>query len=159
MTVANEVPPADPVDLDRRDRRAAPLSQRQLLPAGPDPVGRGPEVPVEVTPGVDRADDGVQRYRPQPQLPFAAPVDRTDYLVEGQQAAAVKGLAAQPVPQRGEDLAPLSAETRGLLDARRLALLPAGALVVNVGRGPVLDTSTNVGLGTATTAAPGRSTW
>jgi phosphoglycerate dehydrogenase-like enzyme len=37
-------------------------------------------------------------------------------------------------------LTPLSAETRGLLDARRLALLPDGALVVNVGRGPVLDT-------------------
>jgi phosphoglycerate dehydrogenase-like enzyme len=36
---------------------------------------------------------------------------------------------------------PLSAETRGLLDARRLALLPDGALVVNVGRGQVLDTS------------------
>ncbi len=38
-------------------------------------------------------------------------------------------------------ITPLSAETRGLLDARRLALLPGGALVVNVGRGPVLDTS------------------
>ena len=36
---------------------------------------------------------------------------------------------------------PLNANTRGLLDARRLALLPAGALVVNVGRGPVLDTA------------------
>jgi phosphoglycerate dehydrogenase-like enzyme len=37
-------------------------------------------------------------------------------------------------------ITPLSAQTRGLLDARRLALLPDGALVVNVSRGPVLDT-------------------
>ena len=35
---------------------------------------------------------------------------------------------------------PLSEQTRGLFGARRLALLPDGALVVNVGRGPVLDT-------------------
>ncbi|HET9080746.1 MAG TPA: 2-hydroxyacid dehydrogenase [Trebonia sp.] len=36
---------------------------------------------------------------------------------------------------------PLNAHTLGLLDSRRLALLPDGALVVNVGRGPVLDTA------------------
>ena len=35
---------------------------------------------------------------------------------------------------------PLSEDTRGMFDARRLALLPDGALLVNVGRGPVVDT-------------------
>lgn len=34
---------------------------------------------------------------------------------------------------------PETAETRGILDARRLGLLPRGALLVNVGRGPVID--------------------
>jgi phosphoglycerate dehydrogenase-like enzyme len=37
-------------------------------------------------------------------------------------------------------LTPLTTQTSGLLDARRLALLPDGALVVNVSRGGVLDT-------------------
>jgi phosphoglycerate dehydrogenase-like enzyme len=35
--------------------------------------------------------------------------------------------------------APLTAASRGLLDARRLALLPPGAIVVNVARGGLLD--------------------
>nr|WP_128561026.1 glyoxylate/hydroxypyruvate reductase A [Methylobacterium crusticola] len=34
---------------------------------------------------------------------------------------------------------PLTPGTRGLLDAARLALLPAGAKVINVARGPILD--------------------
>ena len=37
-------------------------------------------------------------------------------------------------------LAPLTRATRGLVDARALALLPDGALVVNAGRGAVIDT-------------------
>ena len=35
--------------------------------------------------------------------------------------------------------APLVPQTRGLLDARRLALLPAHAIVVNTARGPLID--------------------
>jgi glyoxylate/hydroxypyruvate reductase A len=34
---------------------------------------------------------------------------------------------------------PLTPETRGLFDARRLRLLPRGAIVVNIARGPVID--------------------
>jgi phosphoglycerate dehydrogenase-like enzyme len=34
---------------------------------------------------------------------------------------------------------PLTTETRGLIDRRRIALLKPGAILVNIGRGPVLD--------------------
>ena len=35
--------------------------------------------------------------------------------------------------------APLTPETRGMIGARELALLPAGAVVVNTARGPIVD--------------------
>ncbi len=39
------------------------------------------------------------------------------------------------------NLLPLTSQTTGFLDARRLGLLPDGALVVNAGRGATVDTS------------------
>ena len=38
------------------------------------------------------------------------------------------------------NILPLTSETRGLIDARRLGLLRDGALVVNAGRGPTMET-------------------
>jgi phosphoglycerate dehydrogenase-like enzyme len=44
-----------------------------------------------------------------------------------------------PTAQVLVNMLPLTSETRGLLDARRLALLPDDALIVNGGRGPTID--------------------
>lgn len=66
-----------------------------------------------------------------------------------------RDLAGRPVAVRGLDelhealaeaeivilAVPLSAETRGLIDAAALAAMPDGALLVNVARGAVVDTA------------------
>ncbi len=64
---------------------------------------------------------------PRADVAFAAmlPLERLDELLPGTDVLVLT--------------LPLSPETRHLLDARRLALLPADALVVNISRGAVLD--------------------
>lgn len=55
---------------------------------------------------------------------------------------------------------PLTDATRGLIDARRLALLPAGSVIVNVGRGHVFDESALfAALQTGPLAAAGLDVW
>jgi phosphoglycerate dehydrogenase-like enzyme len=57
----------------------------------------------------------------------------------------VSGLADLDEVLRGAEILvnilPLTSETTGLLDARRLSLLPDGALVVNAGRGRTIETA------------------
>src|SRR5262245_24519986 len=105
MTVADEMPATEAVDLDRRDGLTVPLGQCQPLPAEPRLAGGGPEAPVEVAPGAGGAGDRVQPDGLQPQLALTAPAERADDLVERHEAAAVSGPAAQAVRQRGQELA------------------------------------------------------
>jgi hypothetical protein len=51
-----------------------------------------------------RADDDVQPYRLQPEMPLAAPAERAHDLIERQEAIAVIRLVALAVGQRGQDL-------------------------------------------------------
>jgi phosphoglycerate dehydrogenase-like enzyme len=72
---------------------------------------------------------GVRRSRP----PYAAPVDEwhpPERLPELLPRADWLAIAC-----------PLTDATRGWIDARRLALLPDGACVINVGRGEIVDES------------------
>lgn len=71
--------------------------------------------------------------------------DVTGWSASGRAVAGVRMLGAAALGQaldRAEvliSLLPDTPQTRGLLDARRLAMLPRGAVLLNPGRGTVLD--------------------
>jgi putative intracellular protease/amidase len=108
VAVGHEMQTADAVNLDRRDRLAAPDGQGQPLPSWPYPGRGGPEAPVEVAPRASCANDGIQRNGLQPQLPLAAPAQRGDNVIQPHEPVAVTAPAAHVVRQRGQELTPPS---------------------------------------------------
>ena len=106
VAVLDEVQLADPIDADRRHRLAAAHRLGDPLPAAAHPARGGAEAAVELARAVDGADDRVERDRLQPEPALAAPPERLDHLVEGQDQVDVVGLAAQPRGEAGELLAP-----------------------------------------------------
>jgi phosphoglycerate dehydrogenase-like enzyme len=106
-----------------RHRETERIGGRRALVAGTGPIGRAigrklRAVGMSVT-GIGRtareSDPDLGSVLPMSALPAALP--ETDYLV----------LAA-----------PLTDETRGMVDAAALRLLPRSARVINVGRGPLV---------------------
>ena len=101
-----------------------PLADARVMVLGYGSIGRAlterllpMKVQVTAVASRERDDDLVGRVRAVADLPALLP--EQDVVVV---------------------LVPLSEATRGLLGAEELALLPDSALVVNVARGPVLDT-------------------
>ena len=120
-------------DAQRRgewDRGAAPdptsLASRTLLVAGMGGIGtevarRADAFDMRVLATVRRSRDEAPAFVDE--LGTGADLDR--FLVEADVVAVCL---------------PLTDETRGLFDAERLALLPEGAYLINIGRGPIVDT-------------------
>ena len=106
MPVDHEMEVPNAVDVDGRDRLTAALGQGQSLPAFPDPARGGPEPAVEVPAGIDRAHHGVQLDHLQTEFPLAGHPERGDDVIEGQDEVDVVRLAAQPLGQPGQGLAP-----------------------------------------------------
>ena len=96
MAVTDEVDLADPQQVDRRQRLAAPHDRRDVLPARAHPARGRAEAAVELTRAVDAADDRVQRDDLQPDPAFGHEPERGDDLLVGEHHPDVVGLAPQP---------------------------------------------------------------
>ena len=76
--------------------------------------------------------------------PFRPRITATDCFPSDKPVTVERLLAAESLDEVLPELdvlilaAPLNSQTRGLFDAERLALLPRGALLVNVARGPLV---------------------
>jgi len=99
--------------------RPRELAGRRVLIVGHGSIGRAVE--QRLVPFGVRVERVARNERPG-----VAPVERLGELVEGADVVVV--------------LAPLSDDTRGLVGAEVIARMKDGALLVNAGRGPVVDT-------------------
>ncbi|AWF97098.1 NAD(P)-dependent oxidoreductase [Clavibacter michiganensis] len=116
-----------------RDALAAGAWEEDLV----SPGLRGSRVVVVGAGGIGRA---VSDHL----APFGVRLVRVARTARPTEAGPVHAVAELPSLLPGTDVLvlalPLTDETAGLVDARLLALLPDGALVVNVGRGRLVDT-------------------
>jgi phosphoglycerate dehydrogenase-like enzyme len=87
---------------------------------------------------------GIGRAVAEHLAPFGVRLVRVARTARATEAGPIHAVAELPSLLPGADVLvlalPLTDETAGLVDARLLALLPDGALVVNVGRGRLVDT-------------------
>src|SRR5918997_2514813 len=99
VPVLHEMQLPDPVDVDRRHRLALARGRGDPPPPRAHPPRGGAKAAVELAPPVDRAHDRVERDRLEAEPALAAPSQRRDYLLEGEDHVHVAGLA----PQAGRD--------------------------------------------------------
>jgi phosphoglycerate dehydrogenase-like enzyme len=110
----------------------------------------GPQIPVRGTSLADRrvlllGVGGVGRAIARRLEPFEVDLVRIGRAARTDQHGAVHGFAELPALLPGAEVVilavPLDPSTTGLVDRAFLAALPDGALLVNVGRGPLVDTA------------------
>ncbi len=113
-------------------------------------AGGTPQRPVRGTSLADRrvlllGVGGVGRAIARRLEPFEVELARVARTARTDATGAVHGLAELPSLLPGAEVVvlavPLDPSTTGLVDRRFLAAMPDGALLVNVGRGPLVDTA------------------
>ena len=112
---------------DRIERRWAPLTRGPLSSARVAILGFGPmaQASADLLAGFCRVTAWSRSPRTHPLVPVQSGWERLDGVFADADILV--------------NLLPSTDETRGLIDARRLGLLPRGAGLINVGRGDAVD--------------------
>ena len=136
VAVLDEVQVADPVDVDRRHRLAAPAGGGDPLPARPH-VGGGAEVAVELAAAaVDGADDRVERDQLDAEVVLARAAERGHDLLEREHVGDVVGLRPELRDDpRQRAATTLAGEHRLRVVAWHPVLMAPGMVPARVSRG------------------------